>query len=137
MFNIDEIITATKAKVLKKTLIGDRFSISTDTRTIKSGELYLPLKGEKFDGEDFIQNALTNGANGYFVTREFILEGAEFIFQVPNALRAYLDLAKFYKNKINPKTIVITGSSGKTTTKEMMYYVMKEQFRTHKTEILY
>ena len=115
----DEIVKACGAEVLKgsKTLVD--YSFSTDTRTIKKGDIYLPLKGENFDGEDFIQNALNNGALGYFTTQDKIYDTAGVVFKVENTLDAYLKLANFYKNKINPKVVGITGSSGKTTTKEM------------------
>lgn len=135
MFNTDEIINATKAKVIKKETDLKNLIISTDTRTIEEGQIYLPLKGENFDGEDFITQALEKGAAGYFTTREVVYGAAKIVFQVQNGLRAYLDLAKYYKNKVNPKTIAITGSSGKTTTKEMMYSVMKQAFKTHKTQM--
>lgn len=135
MFNTDEIINATKAKVIKKETDLKDLVISTDTRTIEEGQIYLPLKGENFDGEDFITQALEKGAAGYFTTREVVYGAAKIVFQVQNGLRAYLDLAKYYKTKVNPKTIAITGSSGKTTTKEMMYSVMKQSFKTHKTQM--
>ncbi|MBR1753317.1 UDP-N-acetylmuramoyl-tripeptide--D-alanyl-D-alanine ligase [bacterium] len=135
MFSIEEIINATKANVLKKELDKGSFEISTDTRTIGEGQIYLPLKGPNFDGEDFIPQAIDNGAAGYFTKRDYILENSKLVLQVSDCLRAYLDLAKYYKTKINPKTIAITGSSGKTTTKEMMASVMSEAFKTHKTEM--
>lgn len=135
MFSIDEIINSTKAKVIKKEVDSGNYEVSTDTRTIGKGQIYLPLKGTNFDGEDFIPNALENGALGYFTKRDYILENSKIVLKVSDCLRAYLDLARYYKTKINPKIIAITGSSGKTTTKEMMASVMKEAFKTHKTEM--
>lgn len=132
---MEEIIKASKAKIIKKDIDLGRVSVSTDTRTIGEGQIYLPLKGKNFDGEDFIAKAIENGASGYFTKRDYVLEKAGIVLQVPDCLRAYLDLARYYKNKINPKTIAITGSSGKTTTKEMMAAVMSEAFKTHKTEM--
>ncbi len=129
----DEIVKACGAEVLKKSKVGADYSFSTDTRTIKKGDIYLPLKGENFDGEDFIQEALNNGAIGYFTTKNKINDMAEVVFKVENTLDAYLKLANFYKSKINSKVIGITGSSGKTTTKEMVYSVVKEKFKTVKT----
>jgi UDP-N-acetylmuramoyl-tripeptide--D-alanyl-D-alanine ligase len=134
MFSIDEIITATKSTVIRKENLNN-IEVSTDTRLIQEGQLYLPLKGLNFDGEDFIPQALEKGAIGYFTTRDVVYGNAKVILSTTNCLRAYLELAKYYKNKIRPKTIAITGSSGKTTTKEMMYAVMKEAFKTHKTEM--
>ena len=170
-FTLEEILKATGAKVLKSQGVdGLKFDFSTDTRTIKNGEIYLPLKGENFDGEKFIDKALEMGAVGYFVmgkdlssscppleggpkskistnlspnnnqlfgSAESLGEGneAKLVLQVEDTLVAYLELAGFYKNKINPKTVAITGSSGKTTTKEMAYCVASENFKTHKSEL--
>lgn len=151
---LSEIIEATGAKVIKNDLSGDeKFTFSTDTRTIKKGEIYLPLKGENFDGEKFIDKALEMGAIGYFATRsedakmQRCVEDkynytsshlhllSSLVLLVEDTKIAYLQLARFYRRKINPKTIAITGSSGKTTTKEMAYSVAKEKFRTHKSEL--
>lgn len=135
-FTLDEIIEATGAKIIKNEGGKDlTFTFSTDTRTIKEGEIYLPLKGENFDGENFIDKALEAGAIGYFCTQEKIFDKAKLALLVENTLIAYLKLARFYKRKISPKTVAITGSSGKTTTKEMAYWVAKEKFKTHKSEL--
>lgn len=140
IFNLEEIIIATGAKVLKNEELDAKFTFSTDTRTIKKGEIYLPLKGENFDGEKFIDNALENGAVGYFITEKSyhfssLISHSKLILQVEDTLIAYLQLANFYRKKINPTTIAITGSSGKTTTKEMAYCVASEKFKTHKSEL--
>ena len=128
----EEILKACNAEVLKSAA-GPDYKISTDTRTIQNGDLYLPLKGANFDGEDFIEQALKNGAAGYFTTKGIIFDNAKAIYRVSNTLESYLMLAKYYKNKISPKVVAITGSSGKTTTKEMVYSVLKEKFKTAKT----
>ncbi|MBQ8168066.1 UDP-N-acetylmuramoyl-tripeptide--D-alanyl-D-alanine ligase, partial [bacterium] len=129
----DEIVKACGAKVLKSGGNAFEYCISTDTRKIKNGELYLPLKGANFDGEKFIQEALDKGAAGYFTTGDDVCASAKCVFNVKDTLEAYLQLANFYKNKIAPIVIGITGSSGKTTTKEMVYAVVNEKFRTVKT----
>lgn len=135
-FTLNEILEATNAKVLRNDTDGKiSFIPSTDTRTIKAGEIYLPLKGENFDGENFFDKALEAGAIGYFCTSGEILNSAKLILQVEDTLIAYLKLAQFYKRKIAPKTVTITGSSGKTTTKEMAYCVASEKFKTHKSEL--
>ena len=132
-FNEKEIETACGAEVLKNTGDDIYFGISTDTRTIRVGDVYLPLKGETFDGEKFISQALEKGAVGYFTTSDKIFDGAKVVFKVENTLTAYLSIANFLRRKINPITVAITGSSGKTTTKEMVYSVLSQKFRTHKT----
>lgn len=138
-FTLEEIIRASGAKVLKNdTKEGDKFTFSTDTRTIQAGQIYLPLKGENFNGEDFIDKALEAGAIGYFTTHHSPLTThPKLVLQVPKNLTAYLQLANFYRKKVNPKVVAITGSSGKTTTKEMAFCVAKEKFKTHKSELNY
>ena len=131
---LSEIIKATNAIVLKGSENENLYDFSTDTRTIKSGDIYIPLKGETFDGENFIDNALKSGANGYFTSdSKKIFDSAEFALFVEDTKEAYLRLANFYKNKINPYTIAVTGSSGKTTVKEMMYSVFKNAGKTTKS----
>lgn len=132
--NLNEILKAANAELIKGNNNDFLFAFSTDTRTIKSGEIYIPLKGETFDGENFIQNALNAGANGYFTSdKNKIFDEAEIILYVKDTKEAYLQLANFYKNKIKPYTIAITGSSGKTTVKEMMYSVFKNAGETVKS----
>ncbi|MBR6723352.1 UDP-N-acetylmuramoyl-tripeptide--D-alanyl-D-alanine ligase [bacterium] len=134
MFSRDELIEITGAIVLKDEISSLKtLAISTDTRTIKETDIYLPLKGASFDGESFIDKALEAGALAYFTTNECIFEDAKLVLKVENTLSAYLKLAQYHKSKLNPITIGITGSSGKTTTKEIVYSVLNEKFKTHKT----
>jgi UDP-N-acetylmuramoyl-tripeptide--D-alanyl-D-alanine ligase len=132
--SFDEIIKATGAEILKGN--SGIFSFSTDTRTIKNKDLYIPLKGESFDGENFIENAVNSGAKGYFTSdKSKLFNNAQIILYVPDTKEAYLKLANYYKNKIKPYTIAVTGSSGKTTVKEMMYSVFKLAGETVKSEL--
>ena len=133
MFKLNEILEAAGAELIKNSCNSADFSISTDTRTIKEGELYLPLKGASFDGEKFLQNAVDAGACGCFITKDEYPNNAEIVLKVKDTLETYLKLANFYKNKINPKVVAITGSSGKTTTKEIAASVLSEKFKVHKT----
>ena len=128
-FSIEELKSVTNAEI-KGSLDGN-YEISTDTRTIKKGDLYLPLKGANFDGENFCDKAIEAGAAGCFCTKDDCT--ADFTLKVPDTLTAYLQIANFARRKYNPKVIGITGSSGKTTTKEMVYSVISEKFKTHKT----
>ena len=92
MFKWEELKAATGAALLKNKIEKDQiFDISTDTRTIKSGDIYLPLKGASFDGENFIDKAVENGAIGYFTTSGTILDKAQIVFQVNDNLEAYLN----------------------------------------------
>ena len=125
---ISELIKATGAKVLKE-YEDVEVRISTDTRTIQAGDFYLPLKGASFDGEKFISQALEKGAVGAFCTKE----GGTLL--VEDTLKAYLQLANYRRNKINPTVVAITGSSGKTTTKEIVSSVLEAKFKTFKTPL--
>lgn len=133
MFNIEEIISATGAEVIKNVSDIGTFNLSTDTRTVEKGQIYLPLRGASFDGENFLNQALEKGAEGCFVTRDEYPEDFNIVLKVKNTLTAYMQLANFRRKKLNPITIGITGSSGKTTTKEIVYSVLSEKFKTHKT----
>lgn len=138
-FCLDEIINCLDCEILYKKENCDTkalFNISTDTRKINSGDVYLPLRGENFDGHNFIATAVKSGARGYFTQDKFKIErDADFIIYVKNSLVAYLELAKYIRNKINPFVIAITGSCGKTTTKEMLASVFSTTFKTHKTAL--
>lgn len=126
---IKELIKATNAKVLKEVDENLEVRISTDTRTIQKGDFYLPLKGASFDGEKFIEQAIEKGAVGAFCTQE----GGT--LQVDDTLKAYLELANFRRRKLNFTVVAITGSSGKTTTKELVSSVVSEKFKTFKTPL--
>ncbi len=121
---------------------GNNFAqISTDTRTLSEGDFYLPLKGENFDGEKFIDAAIQAGAVGFLTTNSEYAEKyvtddrVKFIAVVPDTRVAYLELAaKRIKDK-GFKVVGITGSSGKTTTKEMVFAVLSSVFKVHKTAL--
>ena len=133
MFNKEDLIRATGAKVLKDSGFDIDFNISTDTRTICNKDIYLPLKGETFDGEKFIDKALENSAKAYFTTSDLVLDNADLVLKVSDTKDAYMKIAQFYLNRVNPIKVGITGSAGKTTTKEMVYSVLNYRFKTHKT----
>jgi len=133
---LKELINATNAEVIGKIDEKYNITISTDTRTIKKGDFYLPLKGASFDGENFINQALEKGAIGAFVTRKHpeITQDC-LLLKISDTLIAYLKLANHRRNKINPIVVAITGSSGKTTTKELVASVLSEKYNTFKTPL--
>ena len=131
-----EIVKATNAKVIKGSENGNLFGFSTDSRTVEKGQIYIALSGEKFDGHDFLNSVKGKGASGCIISDETKLsDGFDCVFLVPDTKTAYLELSSFYKQKQNVKTIAITGSNGKTTTKEMMYSVCSQKFNTVKTKL--
>ena len=109
--------------------------VSTDSRKIGPGCLFIPLEGERFDGHSFISSALEDGAAGCFTAREreSYLPG-KFYIKVRSTQRALWELARYYKRLFPIPFIAITGSVGKTTTKDMVAAVLGAKFRVHKTE---
>ena len=109
--------------------------VSTDSRNLTPGCLFIPLEGERFDGHSFINSALEAGAAGCFTAREreSYLPG-KFYIKVRSTQRALWELARYYKNLFPIPFIAITGSVGKTTTKDMTAAVLGAKFCVHKTE---
>ena len=109
--------------------------VETDSRTIHPGSLFIPLVGERFDGHAYINAALEGGAAGCFTQRErdSYLPG-KFYIKVKSTHRALRDLAKYYKQKFAIPVVAITGSVGKTTTKDMVAAVLGEKYNVLKTE---
>ena len=106
--------------------------ISTDTRKIRGGSLYLALKGERFDGHDFISKAIEAGARAVVSDRP--VECSCPVIQVPDTRLALGTLAAYYRQKFSLLTVGVTGSVGKTSTKEMIAAVLAQGFCVHKTQ---
>lgn len=124
MFTARDILTAVKGKFLSGSPDEILTGLSTDTRKIKKGELFLAIKGEKFDGHSFILDAVSKGAGGVLVQEggitnaNFKLPDVSFIL-VNDSVKALGDIGNFHRSRFTVPVIGITGSNGKTTTKEM------------------
>jgi UDP-N-acetylmuramoyl-tripeptide--D-alanyl-D-alanine ligase len=112
--------------------------ISTDSRTIKPGELFIALEGEDFDGHRFISQTYEKGASGAIVKKGAFKEekhnGIGVIIEVEDTLKTLGDIARFWRMKHPIPVVGITGSNGKTTTKEMIGKVLEIPFNVLKTE---
>lgn len=109
-------------------------TIEFDSRKITSGGLFVPLAGER-DGHDFVAAAKENGAVATFWSRDLKDAPKDMIvILVEDVLAAFQTLAQYYLQKVKPKVAAITGSNGKTTTKDMTAAVMATQFKTYKTQ---
>ncbi|RMI84358.1 UDP-N-acetylmuramoyl-tripeptide--D-alanyl-D-alanine ligase [Staphylococcus pseudoxylosus] len=110
--------------------------VSIDSRDIKSQNLFIPFKGEHVDGHQYVAQALRDGAGASFYQKGTLLdenvEGP--IIWVDDTLTALQQLAKAYLEFVNPQVIAVTGSNGKTTTKDMIESVLKPQFKVKKTQ---
>ncbi|HBI85941.1 MAG TPA: hypothetical protein DDX71_06605 [Ruminococcus sp.] len=109
---------------------------STDTRTIRHGDCFIALKGENFDGNLYAKQAMEKGALLCIVSEPGVLTEAPFIC-VQDTLAAYAAIARYYHSLCRTnglrKTIAVTGSSGKTTVKDMTAHVLSKKFRTYAT----
>ncbi len=129
---VSDILKATGGKLIQgnsELLIN---GISTDTRSIKQGEIFFALEGENYDGHKFVEQAIHNGAAGAVISSG---KKAAYSFhngfkkcallEVADTLTALGELAKFYRNSLPASFIAVTGSNGKTTTKDMAYHVLR------------
>lgn len=107
-------------------------SIFIDSRSVQKGSLFVAIKGENFDGHNFIKMAVENGA--YAVMAHEDIECEVPVIKVDDTSKAFLDLAGYYRSNFDIPIISLTGSVGKTTTKEMIYEVMASKFKTLKTQ---
>ena len=110
--------------------------ISTDSRTIKRGELFVALRGENFDGHNFVESVAKTGAVGAIVDLNWTRKNpANFtLIRVEDTLRAYQNLAAHYRKSLPLKVLAITGSNGKTSTKDFAAAVLAHRFRVTKTQ---
>lgn len=140
---IKSVMEATKGRLIQ----GDqgRFieKISIDTRTITSGDFYLPLKGENFNGHEFITEAIYKGASGFLKDQSWSLMKMKeiinkhpdlSIIEVENTSVALQDLGRYKAAQTAPYIVAITGSVGKTTTKDMVSQVLEENYSILRTK---
>ncbi len=144
LFQLTEILTATTLTGFhipeKKLITG----INTDTRNLQSGEGFLALRGENFDGHNFVREAIEKGASCVIVEQEYTfnnevkqLSNYVPILQVENSLKAYQKIARWWRDRFDIPVISVTGSVGKTTTKELIAGVLATQGKVLKTEANY
>ena len=108
-------------------------SVSIDSRQIKPGALFFAIRGERFDGNDYALAALEQGALAAVVDNPAVAEENECCMLVPHALKALQELANTYRHRFSVPVIGITGSNGKTTTKELVAAVLAQRYKTHYT----
>jgi UDP-N-acetylmuramoyl-tripeptide--D-alanyl-D-alanine ligase len=139
MFKVKELLAVTKGKLLKGRPDIVVKGIAIDSRTIRPKEAFLAIKGDNFDGHDFIGSAIKKGASGVIMASAGrksipIREDNLALIEVRETLRALADIATFQRNKFSIPLVAVTGSNGKTTTKEMIAWVLAKKFRVLKNE---
>jgi UDP-N-acetylmuramoyl-tripeptide--D-alanyl-D-alanine ligase len=116
------------------TLVIDK--IGTDSRTIRPGELFVALRGENFDGHDFVESVATSGATGALVDHQWNGNVPKnfAVIRATDTLLAYQKIAANYRRSLGLRVLAITGSNGKTSTKDFVASVLARKFRVTKTE---
>jgi len=139
MFTVEELISATSGSlrngVSEGTYLGP---VNIDSRTIKRGEVFLAIKGKNFDGHSFMPEAIKRGASCIIGEKKKIPKigfGKKVtIIEVDDTIRALGDLARFLRKRFNIPVVAVTGSNGKTTTKEMIASVLGQRYCVLKNE---
>ncbi|MDD5692287.1 MAG: UDP-N-acetylmuramoyl-tripeptide--D-alanyl-D-alanine ligase [Candidatus Omnitrophica bacterium] len=136
MFKVNEIIKATGGELIRGDLQDKARAISTDTRELKPGDAFLALKGNNFDGHDFIPAALKKKASCIIAqnTAGLVVPKGVALTRVKDTTLALGDIARFQRQKFHQPVIAVTGSTGKTTTKEMIAWVLSAEAVVLKNE---
>ena len=139
IFSIDQVIKAVGGVLISGTSQNTVSGISTDSRLVEKGNIFIALQGENFDGHDFVQKVVEKGAVSVLLSNSSMvdlekLDKAVSVIKVSDTLQALGDLAHNYRQRFSLPVIGITGSSGKTTTKEMMSTIIGRQKTVLKTE---
>ncbi len=136
------MLVATGGTLLKGTTGRPVQRVCTDSRKVRKGDLFVALKGARFDGHRFIDEVFTRGANGVVVetfprqtkaSTPVRARSVPFVVKVADSLKAYQDLAAFHRTRFDIPVVAVTGSNGKTTTKEMVAKTLSQCWRLKKT----
>ncbi len=126
-WSLDAVVAATGADVVRRGTASEFARVATDTRALRGGELFVALKGEQHDAHDFAANAVAAGAAGLVVHGPVALPDAAdvTVLQVTDTLHALQSLAADLRRRVGPCVLAVTGSNGKTTTKEMLAAILE------------
>ena len=110
--------------------------VSINSRTVSKGALFVCIKGERFDGHDFLADVIDKKVGGIILSNpeKLPVESGPFVILVPDTLKALQDLAGFQRKRFPLKVVAVTGTNGKSTTKEMIAAILATKFKTLKTQ---
>jgi len=135
MFKVAELLKVTRGRLISGNTALNVGGISIDSRTVKKGEAFLAIKGDNFDGHDFIGDVIKKGVSCIIVQNEARKEGVTTIIRVKDTVKALGDIARAHREKFKDiPVIAVTGSNGKTTTKDMIAWVLAGKFNVLKNE---
>jgi UDP-N-acetylmuramoyl-tripeptide--D-alanyl-D-alanine ligase len=139
---VEEILVATGGDLVKGLPESKVSGVCIDTRILRAGDVFIPLTGN-IDGHRFVVDALKAGAAGVLIGNNYdnrtrLIEsgqfGNSFVVTVEDTLKAFQNIARYYREKLSLKVIAITGSTGKTTTKDMINCVLAQQYKVVSTD---
>ena len=139
IWTLDAVLKATGGELLTKGKENCFLGISTDSRTLRPGELFVALVGENFDGHQFVEQAANSGAAGVVVGLKEAGGLDPQALKIPvigvgDTLRAFGDLAAYWRGRYSIPVVAITGSNGKTTTKEMVARILSGSWKVLKNQ---
>jgi len=130
---LNEVIRGVRGRCVKDSADIRLSGICTDSRKVKKGDLFIALIGENFDGHNFIKTAVEKGSEAVIASKAVDKEPAVPLIMVDDTAQALLDLAGFYRQRFREPVIAVTGSVGKTSTKDMISAVLSAKLQVHKT----
>ena len=128
-----EIVEATRGILVSGNKDDEINFFSQDSRQMTNGGMYIPLKGERFDGHNFIESAFQTGAQAIISEKDVNYED-KIVIKVKDTHQALKDMASYLRNHRPVKVVGVTGSVGKTSTRDMVYSVVKQKYKSLKTE---
>lgn len=134
MLTVGEIQRITKGKVVGGKSLAAVKGVSINSRTIKKGHLFIAVKGARFDGHDFIRSAIRKGAGAVVVSKRIVCSLDIAVIVVKDTTKALGQIAAWHRRQFNIPIVAITGSTGKTTTKEMVAAVLGKRFKVLKND---
>ena len=136
--NLDEVLVAVEGSFLQKTEENNFEKICIDTRKVNKGDLFIALNGQNFNSNKFVKEAFENGANTVIIDEvlynEEDVKKRGNIIKVDNCHKALLNLANYYRRKLGIKVIGVTGSTGKTSTKDLIAALLSDKYNVFKTK---
>jgi UDP-N-acetylmuramoyl-tripeptide--D-alanyl-D-alanine ligase len=137
VLNIEDLFELPTATIFNPDDIKAIRSVTIDSRNVRKGSLFIAIKGKNYDGHSFVRQAVKKGAHVALINRNKLNEFDDInlpIITVRNTTKALGDIARLWRRKLNAKVIAITGSSGKTSLKDMMATLLSEKYNVQKTE---
>jgi UDP-N-acetylmuramoyl-tripeptide--D-alanyl-D-alanine ligase len=134
--NIEDLFDVPTAVIYSPDEFEEVTNVTIDSRNVKKKSLYVAIKGERFDGHNFVKSAIKNGASAVVVNKKKLADFDEInvpLITVKDTTKALGHIAKIWRKKLSAKVIAITGSSGKTTVKDMLADLLSEKYSVSKT----